>query len=94
MYALYHKVHIYLEYHSVCPFVQIGTPPPPPPRPPGGGAATHEHHVHRRLQSGAQDSVVATLYPTHKQDEHERARTLDTPEHVWPAGHENSTSHA
>ncbi len=24
-----HKVHIYLEYHSVCPLVQIGTPPPP-----------------------------------------------------------------
>jgi hypothetical protein len=23
-----HKVHTYLEYHSVCPLVQIGTPPP------------------------------------------------------------------
>ena len=25
-----HKIHIYLEYHSVCPLVQIGTPPPEP----------------------------------------------------------------
>jgi hypothetical protein len=33
MYALYHKVHIYLEYHSVCPFVRIGTPPPHLPLP-------------------------------------------------------------
>jgi hypothetical protein len=24
-----HKVHIYLEYHSVCPLVGIGTPSPP-----------------------------------------------------------------
>ncbi len=24
------KVHIYLEYHNVCPLVRIGTPPPPP----------------------------------------------------------------
>ncbi len=23
-----HKVHIYLEYHSVCPLVRFGTPPP------------------------------------------------------------------
>jgi len=23
-----HKVHIYLEYHSVCPLVRIGTLPP------------------------------------------------------------------
>jgi hypothetical protein len=34
-------VHIYLEYHSVCPLVRIGTPPPqpaiaaPPPPPLG-----------------------------------------------------------
>jgi hypothetical protein len=27
-----HKVHIYLEYHSVCPLVRIGTPPLPLPR--------------------------------------------------------------
>jgi hypothetical protein len=47
MCALYHKVHIYLEYHSVCPFVRIGIPPPPlplasvlPPAEPGGGG-TH-----------------------------------------------------
>jgi hypothetical protein len=26
----YHKVHIYLEYHSVCPLVRIGTRPPTP----------------------------------------------------------------
>ncbi len=26
-----HKIHIYLEYHSVCPLVWIGTPPPPLP---------------------------------------------------------------
>jgi hypothetical protein len=25
---LYHKVHIYLENHSFCPLVQIGTPHP------------------------------------------------------------------
>ncbi len=25
------KVHIYLEYHSVCPLVGIGTPPTPSP---------------------------------------------------------------
>jgi hypothetical protein len=25
------KVHIYLEYHSVCPLVRIGTPPHPHP---------------------------------------------------------------
>ncbi len=25
---LYHKVHIYLENHSVCPLVRIGTPHP------------------------------------------------------------------
>jgi hypothetical protein len=35
-----HKLHIYLEYHSVCPLVEIGPPPPPPllqppPPPPG-----------------------------------------------------------
>jgi hypothetical protein len=24
-----HKVHIYVEYHSVCPLVGIGTLPPP-----------------------------------------------------------------
>ncbi len=30
-----HKVHIYIEYHSVCPLVGIGTPPPPEPK--GGG---------------------------------------------------------
>jgi hypothetical protein len=27
-----HKVHKYLEYHSVCPLVRIGTPPPPLPQ--------------------------------------------------------------
>jgi hypothetical protein len=26
-----HKVHIYLEYHSVCPLVRIGSWDPPPP---------------------------------------------------------------
>jgi hypothetical protein len=26
-----HKVHIYAEYHSVCPLVSIGTLPPPLP---------------------------------------------------------------
>jgi hypothetical protein len=31
--SLTHKVKIYLEYHSVCPLVGIGTPPPPPPFP-------------------------------------------------------------
>jgi hypothetical protein len=41
-----HRVHIYLEYHNVCPLVQIGNPHPlsriasecvPPPEPRGGG---------------------------------------------------------
>ncbi len=40
-----HKVHTYIEYHSVCPLVGIGTLPPPlsterlplPPEPKGGG---------------------------------------------------------
>ncbi len=37
-----HKVHIYLEYHSVCSLVRIGPPPLPvasaplPPEPKGG----------------------------------------------------------
>jgi hypothetical protein len=39
-------MHIYKEYHSICPFVEIGTPPPLlpqasvplPPEPKGGGA--------------------------------------------------------
>jgi hypothetical protein len=44
-----HKVHIYKEYHSVCPLVGIGTLPPtpslasecaPPPGTKGGGAHT------------------------------------------------------
>jgi hypothetical protein len=39
-------VHIYLEYHSVCPLVEIGTPHPlshecaPPPPPTKGGGHT------------------------------------------------------
>ena len=43
---LTHKVHIYKEYHSVCPLVGTGTLPPPlspasvplPPEPKGGEA--------------------------------------------------------
>ncbi len=31
LFRLAHKVHIYLEYHSVCPLVRIGTPTPSPP---------------------------------------------------------------
>jgi hypothetical protein len=27
--SITHKAHIYLEYHSVCPLVEIGTPPSP-----------------------------------------------------------------
>jgi hypothetical protein len=42
----WHKVFIFIEPHSVCPLVGIGTPPTPlphasapfPPRPKGGGA--------------------------------------------------------
>jgi hypothetical protein len=43
-----HKVHIYLEYHSVCPLVQIGTPTISPeidcvsPRNPRGGGHTRQ----------------------------------------------------
>jgi hypothetical protein len=48
--TFHHKVHTYIEYHSVCPLVGIGTLPPPlspasvplPPEPKGGG--------HNRLQ--------------------------------------------
>ncbi len=45
-----HKVHIYLEYHSIRPLVGIGTPPPHPPLPqvslpsplePNGGYTQH-----------------------------------------------------
>jgi len=35
----HHKIHIYIEYRSVCPVVGIGTPPPPLPQasvPPNG----------------------------------------------------------
>jgi hypothetical protein len=45
--ALYHKVHIHLEYHSVCLLVRIGTPPLPlrqasvPPLPPPNQGYTH-----------------------------------------------------
>ncbi len=42
-----HKVHLYIEYHSVCPLVGIGTPLPfqpqaivPPPGTKGGGGYT------------------------------------------------------
>ncbi len=43
-----HKVHIYLQNHSVCPLVRIGTSPPPlpqasvslPPEPKGGGVSS------------------------------------------------------
>jgi hypothetical protein len=28
LYSLHHKVLIYIEHHSVCPLVGIGTPPP------------------------------------------------------------------
>ncbi len=28
---MHHKAHIYLEYHSACPFVRIETPTPSPP---------------------------------------------------------------
>ncbi len=45
-----HKIHIYLEYQSVCPLVRIGTPQPPlpqasvyPPEPGGGGGGTLVH---------------------------------------------------
>jgi hypothetical protein len=47
---LYHKVHIYKEYHSVCPLVGIGALPSPnpslasecapPPQNRGGGGGT------------------------------------------------------
>ncbi len=36
-----HKVHTYLEYHSVCPLVGIGTPSVPPPPDTGGGGSTY-----------------------------------------------------
>jgi hypothetical protein len=47
--AFKHKVHIYLEFHSVCPLVRIGIGTPltlpqasesPPPEPTGGGGHT------------------------------------------------------
>jgi hypothetical protein len=46
-YNRWHKVHIYLEYHNVCPLVGIGTPPVPSlpsgcaRQAPGGGGGVH-----------------------------------------------------
>jgi hypothetical protein len=60
--TVHHKVHIYKEYHSVCPLAGIGTLPPPlspasvplPPEPKGGahppaGEGLGESHF-RRLE--------------------------------------------
>jgi hypothetical protein len=52
MYTVHHKVHIFTEYHSVCPLVRIGTLPSPlspasvplPPEPKG-------RHTHLRVRS-------------------------------------------
>jgi hypothetical protein len=47
MYVLQHKVRRYIEHHSVCPFVGIGTPPTPLPQasvpspPPAKGWGAH-----------------------------------------------------
>jgi hypothetical protein len=46
IYSTEHKVHIYIEYHSVCPLVGIGTLPPPlspasVPLPPKQGGGAH-----------------------------------------------------
>ncbi len=62
----HHKVHIYLEYHSVCPLVRIGTPTPslplasgpPSPDPKGGGG------VHIRLR-GRRQSQFRRLKKKH-----------------------------
>jgi hypothetical protein len=60
-----HKVHIYLESHSVCPLVGIGTPlptllqasvyPPPPPKPREG-----------RTQSPADEGVGESKFGRHE----------------------------
>jgi hypothetical protein len=49
-----HKIHIYLEYHSVCPLVGIGTPHPltdcaPPLNQGGGGGGTHSDDWRKSL---------------------------------------------
>ena len=53
-----HKVHIYLEYHSVCPLVGIGTPHPlsrrqgyTPPPPPTNGGVIHSPAGEERGES-------------------------------------------
>jgi hypothetical protein len=62
-----HKVHIYLEYHSVCPLVRIGTPPTPSPlasvslpsEPKGG---THWSGGEGVRGPNSDDSVYSALY--------------------------------
>ncbi len=63
-----HKVHTFIEYHSVCPLVGIGTLPPPlspasvplPPEPKGGGHTRLETQ-YRRLEKKL--STLPTLWP-------------------------------
>ncbi len=49
----HHKVHIFLEYHSFCPLVRIGTPPLPLPQ-----ASVSFPRNHRGWGHTCQDEVV------------------------------------
>ncbi len=54
-----HKVHIYLEYHSVCPLDEIGIPPTPSPTsgctsPSGTGGEGGHTHLRVRGVGGGQ----------------------------------------
>jgi hypothetical protein len=64
-----HKVLIYIEHHSVCPLVGIGTPPtplpqasvPPPPGPKAGGAHAPVAMGVRKSQFRPQEKKLSTL---------------------------------
>jgi hypothetical protein len=45
-----HKVHIYLEYHSVCPLVRIGNPRNHRVHAPCGSGGSQFRRVHTRLR--------------------------------------------
>jgi hypothetical protein len=71
-----HKVHIFLEYRSVCPLVGIGTAPPllpqasvypPPPPNRGGGARSPAGEGVGESQFGRLEKKLSTLSTLCKQ---------------------------
>ncbi len=69
-----HKVYVYLEYHSVCPLVGIGTAPypapsplpetivyPPPPPNQRGGARSPAGEGEGESQFGRLEKKLSTL---------------------------------